>query len=137
MSEPKERKLSSAELQQFDGLNGHPFYIVYKGKVYDLSASKLWPLGKHMAQHTRNENLAEAIKAAPHGEDNVFRFPLIGELEEQTAQVLPVSPSAEKKTVMPPTPQPVQPASMEQTTVSEADGRGRRSSNHRGDSGCD
>jgi predicted heme/steroid binding protein len=97
MSETKPKKISSAELQQFDGLNGHPFYIVYKGKVYDLSASKLWPQGKHMAQHTRSENLAEAIKAAPHGEDNVLRFPLAGELEELAVQVLPVPPATEKK----------------------------------------
>jgi arsenite oxidase small subunit len=82
MSETKEKKFTSNDLGQFDGLNGHPLYIVFKGKVYDLSASKLWPQGKHMGMHTRSEDLAEAIKKAPHGEDNVYRYPSVGELAE-------------------------------------------------------
>ena len=61
-----------SDLKQFDGLNGHPLYIVFKGKVYDLTSSKLWPQGKHMGMHSLSEDLTEAIKKAPHGEDNVF-----------------------------------------------------------------
>lgn len=112
MSDLKTKKFSPAELQQFDGLNGHPFYIVYKGKVYDLSSSKLWPQGKHMAQHTRSENFAEAIKAAPHGEDNVFRFPLVGELEEVVVKEAPVPLVIEKKPVTPQASLPEQPVGM-------------------------
>ena len=48
MSEAKQKKFTSDELKQFDGLNGHPLYIVFKGKVYDLTSSKLWPEGKHI-----------------------------------------------------------------------------------------
>ena len=80
MGETKPKKFASDDLKQYDGLDGRPLYIVFKGKVYDLTGSKLWPQGKHMGMHTRTEDLAEAIKKAPHGEDNVFRYPLVGEL---------------------------------------------------------
>jgi arsenite oxidase small subunit len=82
MSQNNTRKISSEDLKLFDGSNGKPLYIVFKGKIYDLSTSQLWLEGKHMGMHTRTDNLAEAIKTAPHGEDNVFRFPIVGELLE-------------------------------------------------------
>jgi hypothetical protein len=50
--------------------------------------------------HRQNENLTEAIKRAPHGEDNVYRFPLIGELAEPISQV-PTAPAVEKKLAEP------------------------------------
>jgi arsenite oxidase small subunit len=95
MSQNKARKISSEELKQFDGTNGKPLYIVFKGKVYDLSTSQLWLEGKHMGLHTRTDDLAEAIKTAPHGEDNVFRFPIIGEMLEGTIPA-PMAPIIEK-----------------------------------------
>ena len=82
MSQDKPRKFTYEDLKQFNGLNGQPLYIVFKGKVYDFTSSMLWSEGKHMGMHTVSDNLTEAIKKAPHGEDNVFRFPLVGELEE-------------------------------------------------------
>ena len=109
--EEKLKRFSAAELQQFDGQNGQPFYVVFKNKVYDLSASKLWIQGKHMSIHTRNENLGETIKGAPHSEDLLERFPLIGEIEDQSLKAL-VSPSIEKKTVQPQILTPVNPQIM-------------------------
>ena len=100
MSEAKIKKISSEDLKQFDGLNGHPLYIVFKGKVYDLTSSKLWPQGKHMGMHNRSRDLTEAIKNAPHGEDNVYRYPLVGELAEPILQV-PTAPTVEKKPAAP------------------------------------
>ena len=108
MSEAKEKKFASDDLKQFDGVNGHPLYIVFKGKVYDLTSSKLWPQGKHMGMHIQSENLTEAIKKAPHGEDNVYRFPLVGELAEPILQV-PTSPAVEKKLAAPIAQVPIQP----------------------------
>ena len=100
MSNENVRKFTSTELQQFDGLNGRPLYIVFKDNVYDLTNSKLWPLGKHMGLHTRTENLTESIKTAPHGEDNVFRFPLVGKLVEIPLQE-PVLTPIEKPSIAP------------------------------------
>ena len=65
MSEAKEKKFASDDLKQFDGLNGRPFYIFFKGKVYDLTNSQLWPQGKHMGMHDQRQDLTEAIKNAP------------------------------------------------------------------------
>ena len=100
MSENKTKKITSEDLKLYDGLNGHPLYIVFKGKVYDFTSSKLWPQGKHMGMHNQSQDLTEAIKKAPHGEDNVYRFPLIGELAEPTSQI-PTAPVAEIKPVAP------------------------------------
>ena len=108
MSEAKQKKFTSDELKQFDGLNGHPLYIVFKGKVYDLTSSKLWPEGKHIGMHSRSDNLAEAIKKAPHSEDNVYRYPLVGELGEAILQV-PTPPILEKKPITPQAQLPIQP----------------------------
>ena len=99
MSQSQPRKFTSEELKQFDGLSGHPLYVVFKGKVYDFSGSQLWLEGKHMGQHTSNEDLAESIKTAPHGEDNVLRFPVIGEI----AEIAPKTPTPQP---MPPEQEP-------------------------------
>ena len=72
------RSFTQKELDQFDGKEGRPFYIVFNGKVYNLSESQLWIQGTHMGIHTRNENLAETIKTAPHNEEMLERFPVIG-----------------------------------------------------------
>ncbi len=35
------RKFTREELKKYDGKNGRPAYIAYKGKVYDVSDSHL------------------------------------------------------------------------------------------------
>jgi len=110
--EGKSKSFSSAELQQFDGQNGQPFYVVFRGKVFDLSGSKLWLQGKHMGIHTRDENLGETIKSAPHGEDLLERFPVIGEFEEEFLKAS-APPAIEKKVLQPQMSQPVQPQVMD------------------------
>jgi arsenite oxidase small subunit len=70
-----------------------------------------------MGMHTRTDDLTEAIKTAPHGEDNVFRFPVVGELLEPTLQAPAAAPVIEKPLdakVQPPV--PAQPAMMERRT---------------------
>lgn len=109
MSQDKTRKFTSEELKQFNGSNGQPLYVVYKGKIYDFSGSQLWLGGKHMGTHTLDEDLAESIKDAPHGEDNVFRFPQIGELAQAAPSTL-APPPIEKKASEPHIQQPVQPS---------------------------
>jgi predicted heme/steroid binding protein len=37
-----ERKFTLEELKQYDGRDGRPAYIAYKGKVYDVTDSFLW-----------------------------------------------------------------------------------------------
>jgi len=73
------------ELQRFDGTEGNPIYIAYKGKVYDLSASPLFQGEKRMRCHIAGKDLTKDMGIAPHGEDLVFKFPLVGRIEGEVA----------------------------------------------------
>ena len=79
---PKEdlKPLTLKELQRFDGQEGRPLYIGYKGKVYDLSSSPLYQGEKRMRCHIAGKDLTREIEFAPHGEDLVLKFPVVGRL---------------------------------------------------------
>jgi 2-oxoglutarate ferredoxin oxidoreductase subunit beta len=68
------------ELQRFDGQEGRPLYVSYKGKVYDLSSSPLFQGEKRMRCHIAGKDLTREIELAPHGEDLVLKFPVVGRL---------------------------------------------------------
>jgi len=81
--EAKAEELTSftpEELQRFDGMEGRPVYIAYKGKIYDISKSPLFQGEKRMRCHVAGKDLTKDIEIAPHGEDLVFKFPLVGRL---------------------------------------------------------
>lgn len=69
-------------LCQFDGKDGRPAYIAYKGTIYDVSKSRLWKNGSHMTKHPAGSDLTEVLKSAPHGEDKVLAMPAMGKLLE-------------------------------------------------------
>jgi len=69
------------ELAQYDGTDGKPVYIAHKGKVVDVSGSKLWKSGKHMARHHAGGDLTEEFNNAPHGEEVFERYPQVGVLK--------------------------------------------------------
>lgn len=76
----KKTKYTVEELSRFDGGEKRPAYIAYNGKIYDVSQSKLWVEGNHVRKHLAGNDLTEALKTAPHGEEKVLQMPLIGEL---------------------------------------------------------
>ena len=76
-----------AELEKYDGKNGMPVYVAYRGKVYDISGSKLWRDGLHMKRHHAGRNLTTDIQGAPHEPDVLERFPQVGTLKKETAEV--------------------------------------------------
>lgn len=78
--ETSERKFTSEELKQFDGRDGRPAYIAYKGKVYDVTESFLWINGDHQGQHEAGKDLTEEMALAPHGEETIERVKLVGVL---------------------------------------------------------
>lgn len=92
---------TSQQLERFDGRNNRPLYIVFKGKVYDVTRSRLWVSGRHMGVHTRDENLTETIKNAPHEEVVLERFPVVGQfkLEAVPMATTPVAPPTPPKPV--------------------------------------
>jgi len=72
------KEYSKEELARYNGKNGNPAYVVYKGKVYDVSASFLWKDGTHQVLHSAGVDLTDALEQAPHGRDVLERFPIVG-----------------------------------------------------------
>ena len=76
------KEFTLAELADYNGKDGKPAYVAYKGKVYDVSASKLWKGGLHMRRHRAGTDLTTDMQAAPHLSDVLERFPTVGTLAE-------------------------------------------------------
>ena len=75
------KKFTLEELAKFDGKEGRPAYVAYKGKVYDVSESWMWEDGDHQGLHEAGKDLTEDMEDAPHEDDNLSEFPVVGELE--------------------------------------------------------
>lgn len=75
------KEFTEEELAQYDGKDGNPVYVAFKGKVYDVSGSFLWKDGTHQVYHSAGTDLTEALEQAPHGGDILERFPVIGVLQ--------------------------------------------------------
>lgn len=83
---PKSLKLFTLEeLRKFDGAEGRPVYVGYKGIVYDVSSSPLFRGEKRMRCHLAGKDLTREMEIAPHGEELVFKFPVIGRLSGEEA----------------------------------------------------
>jgi predicted heme/steroid binding protein len=62
--------------------NGHDkpeVWIAYRGKIYDVTHSRLWNSGKHY-EHWAGQDLTDELKEAPHTEKVFDRFVPIGML---------------------------------------------------------
>jgi predicted heme/steroid binding protein/uncharacterized membrane protein len=68
------------DLCQYDGRDGRPAYIAYKGIIYDVTKSRLWKNGSHVTKHNAGRDLTDLLKTAPHGEDKVLSLPQVGRL---------------------------------------------------------
>ena len=72
------KEMTEEQLSSFDGKEGRPAYIAYKGIIYDIGGSRLWRNGQHMMKHAAGTDLTAALKNAPHGEDKVLAMPQVG-----------------------------------------------------------
>ena len=70
------------ELAKFNGKDGKPTYIAHKGKVYDVSSSSLWGTGEHQGLHIAGVDMTKDVSDAPHEEDVLERFPVVGTLSQ-------------------------------------------------------
>jgi predicted heme/steroid binding protein/uncharacterized membrane protein len=68
------------ELSRFDGKEGRPAYIAYKGIIYDVSGSRPWKNGSHLMKHAAGNDLTNFLMNAPHGEDKILAMPQAGRL---------------------------------------------------------
>jgi predicted heme/steroid binding protein len=78
--EGTERKFTLEELKKYDGKDGRPAYVAYKGKVYDVTESFLWTDGNHQGMHEAGKDLTEEISQAPHGEELLANVKFVGVL---------------------------------------------------------
>jgi predicted heme/steroid binding protein len=74
------KEFSREELARYNGKNGSPAYVAYRGKVYDASGSFLWKDGSHQVLHNAGVDLTDAMEQAPHGGDVLEKFLFVGTL---------------------------------------------------------
>lgn len=86
------QEFNRVDLEKYDGKEGRPIYIAYKGKVYDVTGSKLWANGLHMKRHHAGADLTSDIQGAPHEPDVLERYPQIGTLKEEAIAAEPQMP---------------------------------------------
>lgn len=77
-----DQDLTPDEISRFDGKEGRPAYVAYKGLVYDVSGSRLWKDGAHARKHLAGFDHTNVLKNAPHGEEKIMSMPVAGKLSE-------------------------------------------------------
>ena len=86
------KAFTKEEVAQYNGKNGKPAYVIYKGKVYDVSASFLWKDGTHQVLHSAGVDLTNALEQAPHGGDVLEKFPVFGIISDAGMSQTPSKP---------------------------------------------
>ncbi len=76
-----EKIFTYQELQEYNGQNGKPIYVAYKGVVYDVTDSDLWKTGRHQNLHDAGDDLTNEFARAPHGVDVFERVKVVGKLK--------------------------------------------------------
>lgn len=56
--------------------------VLYRGRVYDLTGSRLWPEGRHVRRHDAWQDLTASMAEAPHGPEVLKRFSLVEDAGE-------------------------------------------------------
>lgn len=69
--------VDAALLAQHNGQGGSAIWLVYRGLVYDVSASRLWQRGLHYG-HPAGEDLTRDMPDAPHTAQVLADFPVVG-----------------------------------------------------------
>lgn len=73
------KEFTLEQVAEFDGKDGRPAYVVYQGKVYDVTESAMWADGEHEGMHSAGKDLTEDHDDAPH-DVYVTDFPEVGRL---------------------------------------------------------
>lgn len=73
------KELKVHQLALFNGQDKPKIYIAYKGKIYDVTSSRLWKNGKHY-EHWAGQDLTDELADAPHADEVFERFEQVGVL---------------------------------------------------------
>lgn len=73
------RQFTIEELSSYNGLNGKPAYLAYKGKVYDVTP--VFEKGEHQGVKA-GQDLTKNFSKGPHQEDIFSKFPVVGTMKQ-------------------------------------------------------
>lgn len=73
--------ISCEELSRRNGKTLPQVWVAYKGLIYDVTTSKLFENGKHY-KHESGRDLTKEMEKAPHLDDVMNKFPIVGQLEK-------------------------------------------------------
>lgn len=76
----KQQTFTINDLSKYNGKNGQPAYVAFKGKVYDVTESSQWLEGDHLG-HEAGQDLTMAMDIAPHGEEVMAKMKVVGVLQ--------------------------------------------------------
>lgn len=80
ISAAEQKAFSLDELSKYNGKNGQPAYIAYKGIVYDVSNVPQWKGGTHNGEKAGTD-VTKDISKSPHGDKVFAGLPQIGILK--------------------------------------------------------
>lgn len=104
-----EAPITPQELAARHGRDGQACWVGYRGWVYDVSSSELFENGKHYWL-TAGQDLTAHMDEAPHLDDVLEPFPIVGRLTEAAATRDPApSPPGEDAPSPAPAPKPAEP----------------------------
>jgi predicted heme/steroid binding protein len=70
-------RYSRAQLALSNGQDKPEIWIACRGLIYDVSHSRFWRGGMHY-EHWAGQELSDELADAPHTEEVLQRFPVIG-----------------------------------------------------------
>jgi predicted heme/steroid binding protein len=71
------------EVAKYNGIDNDKIYVVYSGKVYDVTNSEFWVDGEHMGLHKAGEDLTDSLDLeAPHEADALAGFEVVGIIKD-------------------------------------------------------
>lgn len=68
---------TTAQLALRNGQDRPEIWVAYHGKIYDVSASRLWKKGMHY-EHWAGQDLTDELEDAPHTEKVFEKFMVVG-----------------------------------------------------------
>lgn len=74
------KEYTRAQLALRNGQDRDEIWCAYRGKIYDLSASRLWRDGKHY-EHWAGQDLTDELPDAPHTDQVFSKFTIIGTIK--------------------------------------------------------
>lgn len=70
-----------SQLALRNGQDRPEIWVAYHGKIYDVSASRLWKKGMHY-EHWAGQDLTDELQDAPHTEKVFEKFMVVGLLHQ-------------------------------------------------------